>query len=69
VFLPLIFHLPVPHISTMWLVGWFVVSEVLSIAAGHKASRWWFVVSGCFGLTLILLLVAQAVWESGAAPH
>lgn len=69
-YLPLIFrHLPVLHISTLWVIGWFVISGLLSIIAGYKASRWWFLATACFGLTAALLLVGQALWESHAAPQ
>jgi hypothetical protein len=67
---PLIFrHLPVPHISAMWAIGWFLISGLLSVVAGYKASRWWFLVTACFGLTLTLVWIAEAIWESRAAPH
>jgi hypothetical protein len=50
--LPLFFHRRVvPHISAWWVIGWFVGSALLSIIAGYKASRWWFLVTACFGLT------------------
>jgi hypothetical protein len=58
-----------PRISLWWLVGWFFCSALLSIAAGYKASRWWFLVTVCFGLTLILLWIGEVLWESRATGH
>jgi hypothetical protein len=62
-------NLPLPQISSMWLVPWFLGSILLSIVAGYKASRWWFLVTACFGLTLTLFWIGGAVWEYGARPH
>jgi hypothetical protein len=67
---PLIFHnLPLPHMSAWWVVGWFLVSMILSVIAGLKASRWWFLVTALYGLTLLLLWVGEAIWEYHASPH
>jgi hypothetical protein len=68
--LPAFAHsLSLPHISAWWLVGWFLSSTFLSIAAGYKASRWWFLVTACFGVTLVLLWIGEAIWEYRATPH
>jgi hypothetical protein len=68
--LPLIFHkLSVPRISALWAIGWFLTSGLLSIIAGFKASRWWFLVTACFGTTLLLIWMGEAVWESGGTGH
>jgi hypothetical protein len=70
IWLPLFVHnLAVPHISTWWIIGWFVGSATLSVVTGYKASRWWFLVTACFGVTLILLWIGEAVWNIAPQPH
>lgn len=69
-YLPLIFHrLPVPRMSALWAIGWFLISGLLSIVAGYKASRWWFLVTVCFTLTLFVLWIGEAIWESRATGY
>jgi hypothetical protein len=62
-------HLPVPNISTLWVIGCFLIAALLSIIAGYKASKWWFLVTACFGVTVVLVWIGQAIWEYGASPH
>ena len=67
---PLIFHdLPLPHMSALWVVGWFLISMILSVIAGFKASRCWFLVTALYGLALLVLWVGEAVFEYHASPH
>jgi hypothetical protein len=69
-YLPLIFHhLSVPRISALWVIGWFLISGLLSIIAGYMVSKWWFLVTACFGMTLLLIWIGEAVWESHAMGH
>jgi hypothetical protein len=56
--------LPVPPMMGGVFIGWFLGSVLLSIAAGRRGSKWWYLVTVCFGLTLVLLWVGEAMWES-----
>jgi hypothetical protein len=68
--LPMFFHqLPLPRVSAWALVAWFFSSALLSIIAGYKASRWWLLVTVCFGITLLLIWIGEAIWESRATGH
>lgn len=56
--------LPVPPLSGGAVLGCFFASLALSILAGWRGSRWWYLVTACFGVTLVLLWIGQFMWET-----
>ncbi len=64
VWLGLIFHsVPLPRVSgAVFLFGLFG-SAALSIAAGWRGSKWWYLVTACFGASLVLLWIGEFLIE------
>jgi hypothetical protein len=56
-------RLPIPHMPSLAFVGVFIASFLLSIVAGWRGSKWWYVVTACFGITIVLVWIGEFMWE------
>jgi hypothetical protein len=64
VWLGLFFHsIPLPHVNGAGFLIWLFGSIALSIAAGWRGSKWWYLVTGCFAASLVLLWVGEFLLE------
>jgi hypothetical protein len=60
----IVFHaIPMPKISGVEFLVLLFGSVALSVAAGLRGSRWWYLVTACFGGSLLLLWVAEFLFE------
>jgi hypothetical protein len=56
---------PLPHVHGGAFALWFFGALTLSILAGWRGSRWWYLITGCFALTLVLIWIGQFIHEGG----
>jgi len=55
---------PLPRISAGTFLLAYLGAAALSVVAGLKASRWWFALTACFAVLVVLLWVAEYMFES-----
>jgi hypothetical protein len=58
-----VYHPLLRHISPLLLVAWFLIAGLLSIFAGLRASKWWFIVSVFYGLDGLAWILAIALFD------
>ena len=64
VWLGLFFHsIPLPQVNGAGFMIWLFGSIALSIAAGRQGSKWWYLVTACFGISLVLLWIGEFLLE------
>jgi hypothetical protein len=59
----LVHSFPVPHVSGTTFIAMYLGAIVLSLAAGLKASRWWFMVTVLLVAMILLIWAAEAFFE------
>jgi hypothetical protein len=55
--------LPAPHMSELTFVLWFIGSPALSVVIAETVSRWWYVLTGSFVLTYIVIAGGNYILE------